>query len=342
LEKGQWHLAGCLPYKNLVDALEEFLLRKAPARAHAAQALATQHSPVPDAEALASPSEIRYRGRRRGEQSFAAHHETASAARHARRVTLYEDIHRLRALGLEQHEIGRRLGVSRKTVIRYLQREVSPHRRHWRWRSDRVLDPYEPYLLQRWAEGCHSGRRLWHEIQGQGYAYSFTNVSRLVTRLRREGPPSQIIRSLRGVRRQLAAALTSLHGPSARQVAFLLMRSEQDQQPEEGIYLELLSQTDHEIALASALSTAFLAMVHERCGEHLDNWITEAQTSGIGSLRRFARGLLTDYTAVLAGLTLPVNNGQLEGHINRLKLLKRQMYGRASFELLKQRVLWAG
>ena len=326
--------------KNLVDALEEFLLRKALARAHAAQALATQHAPVPDAETLASSAEAGYRGRRRGERLWAVRHEAASAARHARRVTLHQDIHRLRTLGLEQHEIGRRLGVSRKTVIRYLQQEEPPHRRSWRWRSGRVLDAYEPYLLQRWAEGCHSGRRLWHEIQAQGYAYSFTSVSRFVARLRREGPPPLLIRPLRGVRRQLAAALISPHGPSARQVAFLLLRAEQDQQPEEAMYLELLAQRDHGIALASTLSTTFLAMVHERCGEHLHDWITDAQTSGIGPLRRFAQGLLTDYAAVLAGLTLPINNGQLEGQINRLKMIKRQMFGRANFDLLKQRVLY--
>ena len=304
--------------KNLADALEEFLLRKAPARAHAAHALATQHAPASDAETLASTAAAGYRGHRRGERLWAARHAAASAARHARHVTLYEEIHRLRALGLEQHEIGRRLGVSRKTVSRYLQWEEPPHRRSWRWRSGRVLDAYEPYLLQRWAEGCHSGRRLWHEIQAQGYAYSFANVSRFVARLRREGPPPPVMQPLRGVRRQLAATLTSPHGPSARQVAFLLLRAEQNQQPEETTYLQLLAQTDHEIAVASTLSTTFLAMVHEHHGEHLQDWIREAQTSAIGPLHRFAQGLLTDYAAVLAGLTLPVSNGQLEGHINRL------------------------
>jgi hypothetical protein len=98
--------------KNVVDALEEFLLRKATARAHAAQALATQNSHVQEGQALASTAEIRYRGRQRGERSWAVRHEAASAARHARRVTLYEDIHQLRTLGLEQHEIGRRWGGS--------------------------------------------------------------------------------------------------------------------------------------------------------------------------------------------------------------------------------------
>jgi transposase len=116
-------------------------------------------------------------------------------------------------------------------------------------------------------------------------------------------------------------------------VAFLMIRSAQDQQPEEGTYLELPAQTDHEIAQAAALTTTFLAMVHERGGERIHHWIRDAQSSGIGPLHRFARGLLTDLPAVLAGLTLPVNNGQLEGQINRLKIVKRQLFGRANFDL---------
>ena len=82
-------------------------------------------------------------------------------------------------------------------------------------------------------------------------------------------------------------------------------------------------------------------MVHEQRGGQLSVWIAEAQTSGMASLRRFAHGLLTDFTAVLAGLTLPINNGQLEGgQMNRVTMIKRHMFGRANFDLLKQRVLY--
>jgi transposase len=256
-------------------------------------------------------------------------------------VARYEQIRPLRAKGLDQHEIGRRLGVSRKTVMRYLQLEGPPPRRHWRQRRGRVLDAYEPYRLQRWAEGCHSGRRLWHEIQAQGYAYSLTKVARFVAQLRREGSPPPVIHSLRGVRRQLVAALTSPHGPSARQAAFLLVRPAAERQPEETAYLQLLAQADEEGAATGPLANAFLAMVHGRHGEGLNDWIAAAQASRIGPLRRFAQGLRSDFTAVLAGLTLPINNGQLEGQINRLKMIKRQMYGRANFELLRRRVLYA-
>lgn len=74
-------------------------------------------------------------------------------------------------------------------------------------------------------------------------------------------------------------------------------------------------------------------------GERLDAWIEQAQDSGIDELRRFAMGLLTDHAAVQAGLTHVWSNGAVEGHVNRLKLLKRQMYGRANFDLLRRRVV---
>lgn len=77
----------------------------------------------------------------------------------------------------------------------------------------------------------------------------------------------------------------------------------------------------------------------ENVGEELDGWIAKATTSGIAEVRRYARGLLTDKAAVQAGVTLAWSNGQVEGQIHRLKLLKRQMYGRAGFDLLRRRVL---
>jgi len=80
-------------------------------------------------------------------------------------------------------------------------------------------------------------------------------------------------------------------------------------------------------------------MLREREGERLDTWLAEAASCEVAAMQRFAVGLSDDYAAVQAGLTLPYSNGQLEGQVNRLKAIKRQMYGRASFALLRQRVL---
>jgi transposase len=106
-------------------------------------------------------------------------------------------------------------------------------------------------------------------------------------------------------------------------------------------YLNQLGHMEAGIARAHALSQAFLAIVRERRGEDLEAWMSEAMHSGITEVARFARGLQDDLRAIKAGLTLEWSNGATEGQIHRLKLVKRQGYGRASFALLRQRVLQA-
>jgi transposase len=95
------------------------------------------------------------------------------------------------------------------------------------------------------------------------------------------------------------------------------------------------------VARANQLIQAFLTLVRERRGQDLQAWMAEATHSGIDELARFARGLQDDVVAITAGLTLKWSNGVTEGHIHRLKLMKRQGYGRAGFALLRQRVLQA-
>ena len=80
-------------------------------------------------------------------------------------------------------------------------------------------------------------------------------------------------------------------------------------------------------------------MLRERKGERLDAWLQKVEDQGVSELKSFAQGLKRDYDAVKAGLTLEWSQGAVEGHVHRLKLLKRQAYGRASFQMLRKRVL---
>ena len=105
--------------------------------------------------------------------------------------------------------------------------------------------------------------------------------------------------------------------------------------------VETVRQVDPEVELAVTLAQEFAAMVRERSGSTLDGWLERAGASGIAAVRNFAGSLRQDYAAVQAAVTLPWSNGATEGNINRLKMLKRQMYGRAKVDLLKQRVLAA-
>jgi transposase len=103
--------------------------------------------------------------------------------------------------------------------------------------------------------------------------------------------------------------------------------------------LILIRQASPHAEIAYCLAQAFMQMIREQTGEQLDTWLGEVEASHLPELESFAKGIEKDNAAVLAGLTLPYSNGPLEGHVNRLKLIKRSMYGRAKLPLLRARVL---
>jgi transposase len=122
-------------------------------------------------------------------------------------------------------------------------------------------------------------------------------------------------------------------------VACLLVWRQEQLPDEEWAYLQRLCEYEPTIARAYALAQEFAALARERNGQAFDEWLKSVATSGISELQRFASSWVEDRAAVEAALTLPWSTGQTEGQINKLKLLKRQMYGRAKFDLLRQRLL---
>jgi len=120
---------------------------------------------------------------------------------------------------------------------------------------------------------------------------------------------------------------------------WLLMREPDALDAEEQAYRQALCQRSAEVRAAYPLVQAFERMVRERQVDQLDSWLRQAEASGVRELRRFALGLRQDYAAVRGALEYPWSQGQTEGQVNRLKQIKRQMYGRAKFDLLRLRVL---
>ena len=315
--------------KNLREAVEAFLHDQRPAlqvaAAHTAQAL-TQVAGL-------GPVTPMYRGRHQCSHVQQQRREAEQQQRHAAWVTTYEAIHTLHTQGTPVTTIAQQLGLSRPTVYAYLRRTTPPSPRSPQ-RSGQVVRPYMAYLIRRWREGCTDSMQLWRELRALGYTYSSRTVSRVVTRLRRASeagwaPETQ------------TSPYTRPQGPSARAVSFTWVCPEAKRAQDAQLYVEQLTQTDPAIAQAYTLSQAFLTLVRERRGTELEAWRTTAAASGIEALARFAQGLQEDLAAVTAGLTLPWSNGPVEGHINRLKLLKRQGYGRADVGLLRQRVMQA-
>jgi transposase len=316
---------------NLREAVEAFLRNQRgalqAAAVRTAQALTPLGSVVP-------PTPM-YPGRRRSPTPQQPRAEPEGPPRHTPWVELYTALHTLHAQGLPVATIARQLGISRPTAYAYLRREAppGPKRPQFRW-STHVLTPYIPYLIRRWRESGAISAQLWQEIQALGYTHSARTVCRFITQLRRASeaglaPETQ------------GSPYTRPQGPSARAVSFTLICPATKRSQDAQLYVEQLCQVDTGVARANELIQAFLAMVRERRGQNLEAWMAEATHSGIDELARFARGLEDDVAAIAAGLTLEWSNGVTEGQIHRLKLVKRQGYGRAGFALLRRRVLHA-
>ena len=226
-----------------------------------------------------------------------------------------------------------RLGISRPPVYTYLRRNTPPGPKRPQWRpSAQVLTPYLPYLILRWRQSGADSTQLWREIEALGYTHSARTVCHIITRLRRASEAGQAPEAQ-------ASPYTRPQGPLARAVSFTLVCPAAKRSPDAQTYIEQLCQVEACIARADALIQTFLSIVRERRGHDLQAWMAEATHSGTAELARFAHSLEDDLAAVTAGLTLEWSNGVTEGQIHRLKLVKRQGYGRAGFTLLRQRLL---
>ncbi len=252
-----------------------------------------------------------------------------SQHRHQLRIEQYRRIHELHARGVYIKDIARTLGVGRRTVYRYLHMpEPPPVKRPTRRARQPMLAPYLDYLMQRWDEGCQNAAQLWREIRAAGFPGTQSPVAKLAARLRRQQRAG-----LRPV--PLPPAKQRL---TVRQAGLLFLRRPDDLKPAHRRVLDRLCELDASVAAAYELAQGFATIVRERQSERLDAWIGEAAQADVKHLRRFALGLQDD-PAVCAGLSEAWSNGQTEGQVNRLKLLKRQAYGRAGFALLRRRVL---
>jgi len=248
--------------------------------------------------------------------------------RREERLARYQQVIALRRRGMSQAAIARRVGMGASTVQAWLAAGEFPERKP-REQASR-LDRYLPYLRKRWEEGCHNMTRLFQELGEQGYKGSYESVR------------DNILRRLpQGWKMPLDASSQTPALATSREASFLFLRQPDKLKTEEQETLLLLRQLHPETDLAYELVQQFARMLRTRTGEKLDDWLAQVSDSHLQELQSFALGIERDKLAVVAGLTLPQNNGLVEGKVNKLKLIKRMGYGRAGFPLLRQRVLHA-
>ena len=258
-----------------------------------------------------------------------------------KRQARFQKVWELRRNGCTILQIAEQVGIGERTVRRLLQQEEFTDRQR---RSDRGqirrLKPFLSQLQELWDAGLHEARPLFRKLQQLGYPGSYPTVARYVRQLRqaqglevRPSPRPRIPRQ--------PADKASPPPLTPRKAVWLVLRRPEKRSPQDERQLDELRQLHPAVNTSITLAEDFIQMARNLQGQNLDDWLKKALDSGLAPFVRFAESLDRDYDAVKAGLTLPISNGPTEGHINRLKTIKRQMYGRAGLWLLRYRFLLA-
>lgn len=265
-------------------------------------------------------------------------HQAQAEQRRAARLARYERVRELHAQGWPIRAIGREVGLNRNTVRTYLRAPNFPERQPRILREPGVLEPFIPDLIERWNAGCRNGTVLWKEIIERGDTGKRVTVFSFITRLRKAlGIPAKNRTIQDG---KVAVPEERLLTPRSAVWQVLKRPEKRDEATDER--LKKLRQVHTDVHEAISLTEDFATLIRTRDCAALDHWLDQAATSTLKSFQGFAASLRRDYDAVRAGVEQPWSTGPVEGEINRLKMVKRAMFGRAGFPLLQRRVLLAG
>src|SRR5260221_4755799 len=329
----RWHLL-----KNLREALERVL-----GRIHETLKKRQEASGLP----------VRPRARRRRSKN----EQMASQMARLRREARYEEVIALYQQGVPVLRIAEDLHMSRTTVRKFVAAGAFPERANT-LRSRSILDPYVPYLQEHLNTGDANASQLWRDIRKQGFPGGYKVVARWLqtqgwqprkgrpsTKRGRHVPGNELVATRdtplpqKAQREQASASQMQEPLESPRHLVWLLLRDPARLSEEEKHMLTFIRQ-EPTVELAYMLAQHFTQMMREHQAEKLESWISTCTSSGIPDLETFAIGLQKELSAIQAAFTLSYSNGPTEGQVNRLKLIKRSMYNRGRFALLRHRVLY--
>jgi transposase len=233
-------------------------------------------------------------------------------------------VHELRARGLSKAAIGRQLGLHPATVRKLATARTLEELTAKTEQRAHLVDDHIAYLHQRWNEGERNATGLFREITARGYQGGELAVQRYLRRFR----------SGRG-----HAAVPGPKPPTVREVTCWIMTHPDRLDPADSDHLRRVRRHDSDLDRLTRHVRRFATMMTELSGQDLEQWISDVEHDTLAPVASFARNLRRDQDAVHAGLTLPHSSGRVEGTVNKIKMLKRQMFGRARFDLLRTRVL---
>jgi len=272
----------------------------------------------------------------RDKHGGAEHRCLARMAHQRSRQAIFDRVHALHKEGRTVIDIVRQTGFDRRTIAKWIRADTLPLRNA---SAPKTSSPrhFEDYLSRRWAEGCMRGRRLFQEIEARGYTGSFSNLERLLAKWR--SPKRKIAQPALSAPRAQAVDPATGRSISPIVAAALCVKPRGLLTSAQAVKVDALKSEWLDFAAMRRLAMRFRGIVRSKSTDKLATWLKDAQQSGLYAMQRFARTLHRDIDAVKNGITEIWSNGQTEGQINRLKTLKRAMYGRAGPELLRARML---
>jgi transposase len=303
----RWHM-----WRNLGDAVERTITKH---RSHLRDLTAVTplaEAPTPAATAVPLSTEPARAERRSGRLA------ERTRQRHAL-------VHQLIAQGCDLRVIARELNLARNTIRRFA-RASSPEEllvNNGTGKRPRAVEQFADYLQNRWEQGCTNAEQLYQEIKAMGYRGKRTTVRKY----------------LQPWRSQTTIALPPPPPPTVRKATGWFLRHPDTLDTDEQQHLQALTAACPALAALREHVSAFAHMMLRLTGDGLEQWMTAVRAHDLPELHSFVTGLQRDFDAAKAGLTLPHSSGKVEGHVNRIKMLKRQMYGRANPDLLRKRVL---
>jgi transposase len=271
------------------------------------------------------------------QSSVQQQHAEVARLRRQQKLELFQTIQRMKSAGMKVSQIARHLGINRRRIDRWVRLDTLPERNRMEPRPG-MVEWFRGYLQQRWAAGCRHGRTLLAEIRERGYGGAFSTLAKFLSPWRQPPATSTTVSTESAPLEETRNALAPRQ-VSPQVSAALLSKFRTDLTPAQAEIVDAFKQQCPGFAVMRKLVLNFRSLLRVGKLAALRRWMKRAQKTGIYALTRFVRTLQQDLRAVEAAVTKPWSNGPVEGHINRLKTLKRQMYGRAGVKLLRARLL---
>jgi transposase len=330
----RWHLL-----KNIREMLERFFERHRSQIKAVAPALAQPLAPQPPA--IQPPENAMVETEKTAVAPAVVPSEPTPKERAAQtratsaktRLERFQEVRRRHAEGESIRLIGKQMGLSRGAVRRYLRQDHCPDWRPGQARPNR-LDRFRAWIDEQLQSGRRNAVELHQELEERGYDGGYDAVRRFLTR--------RLAALGKTRKRANAATCRQVPTPSARSLSYDLIRSPEKRAAEQQGRVNILAGIDEPFREVLARAEELAAMLRKQSPLSLEDWLEKAEGSAIPEVTNFAKGIRLDEAAVSAAISQRWSNGPVEGAVNRLKTIKRQMYGRAGFTLLRARVLHAG